>query len=500
MENPYVVAGLADFEPLPQGGDQYTESFTRKNEALVLRADGQSVVVGLTDPDNAAVRRSLEQYHRAHAPKASVRFVRIERNELLLHLGRRNRNGDLARNAPADTPPDDGVYLDRIANDAPIVNLVNSLVLQAWNDGASDIHFDAQEHGMQVRFRVDGVLLPVETIRRDWQMAVASRIKVMAQLNIMERRLPQDGRCAVQLDNRTYDIRVSIIPSIHGESIVLRLLPGDGGKADLGTLGFSPADAQRLRDMLGRPHGLFLATGPTGSGKTTTLHALLRGLPVDTLKIITLEDPVEYQLAGITQVQTNEAIGLGFDACLRRVLRQDPDVIMVGEIRDHATAELAVRASLTGHLVVSSLHTNTALDAVVRLVDLGVEPYLLGAVLRGVLGQRLVRKLCPKCRSLREAPDAERPLLSAIGLESTESWYPVGCRECRGTGYAGRTLCYELILPDRAFLERIATDPTALSPQDCLGLAGHVPLYRHAAALLDHGVTSIAEIARVVYS
>jgi type II secretory ATPase GspE/PulE/Tfp pilus assembly ATPase PilB-like protein len=500
MSQEAPLAVLAEFEPLPQGEEQYTEAFTRNNGALVLRCAARSVTVGMTDPGLAALRRTIEQYHRSRQPGWELRFMRIERNEFLLHLGRRGREGGSPAIAAGDAPADDGLFLDRIANDAPIVNLVNSLVLQAWNEGASDIHLDAQADGMAVRFRVDGALRAVETIRRDWQIAVASRIKVMAQLNMLERRLPQDGRCSVRLGGRSYDIRVSVLPSIHGESIVLRLLPGEGGAADLGALGFGSGDDARLRGLLERPHGLFLVTGPTGSGKTTTLHAMLRGLPLETLKVITLEDPVEYQIAGITQVQVNEAIGLGFDACLRRVLRQDPDVVMVGEIRDQATAELAVRASLTGHLVVSSLHTNSALDAVARLANLGVEPYLLGAVLRGMLGQRLVRRLCPACRTAGELPEADRRILGSVGVAAHLAGFPVGCRDCRGTGYAGRTLCYELIVPDKDFLERVVRDPQGMGADDCRRLPGFRPLASQAGELLGAGTTSVSEILRTVYA
>lgn len=496
------LVSLEHYQPLPAEAGQYSAAFIQNNEAIVLNQDENSILIGVVDAADSELRLRIESYHAVQHPGRKTRFSRVERNELLLYLGKRNR-GESSTAGFGDSGSDDGVYLDRIANDAPVVNLVNSLILQAFNEGASDIHLDAAAEALLVRFRVDGVLRLVETLGRELRTAVSSRIKVMAQLNIMERRLPQDGRCSVTVSGRSFDLRVSILPSIHGESVVLRLLHKDGDVGGLTSLGFDADDLLRLERLLTQPHGLFLATGPTGSGKTTSLHGMIRTLPSRELKIITLEDPVEYQIDGITQVQINEDIGLGFETTLRRVLRQDPDVIMVGEIRDHATASLAVRAALTGHLVLSSLHTNSAIESVTRLVDLGVEPYLLAAVLRGALGQRLVRRLCPHCRTPM-SPSKEKDLnLDAVGVPKAARatiMEPAGCDQCRDSGYQGRGLVYELLVPDEEFKDAIANRRIAAMIHRGPDIKGFRPMPQHATQLLVSGTTSLDEIRRVFFA
>ena len=333
--------------------------------------------------------------------------------------------------------------LDRIANDAPVVNLVNSLVIDGIRARASDIHIEGFSDATVVRYRVDGRLRTVHRLEADRFAAVASRVKIMANLNIMERRLPQDGRLTVHLDEDVVDVRVSIVPISAGESIVLRLFPTKRGPLGLEELGLEPEGIARLRRMATLPNGLVLVTGPTGSGKTTTLNAVLREVRSDALKIITIEDPVEYVTDGIDQIQTNERIGLTFESILRRVLRQDPDVIMVGEVRDTPTAELAIRAALTGHLVLSTLHTRDSVSAVTRLADMGVEPYLIAAVLRCVLAQRLVRRLCPACRQSTRPTKAQRETWRALGLEAGSLFRAKGCKACQGTGFRGRVAIFE---------------------------------------------------------
>lgn len=495
----WPTAAIQDFHPLPPADLQYTNTFIQNNEALVL-STGERYVVGMVDPGRSQLRRQIEAFHRAKGHSQAIEYVKIDKNDLYLFLGKQDRGQASSVNDTAAGLENDGVYLDRIANDAPVVNLVSSLILQAYNEGVSDIHFDAQPDGLVVRFRIDGVLRQVEMIKKDTQMAVSSRIKVMAQLNIMERRLPQDGRCSVQLSGNSYDIRVSVLPTIHGESIVMRLLQKDKEATALGALGFTVDDIARMRGLIGQPHGLLLITGPTGSGKTTSLHALLKELPTEALKIITLEDPVEYQMSGISQVQINESIGLSFEACLRRVLRQDPDVIMVGEIRDHDTAELAIRAGLTGHFVVSSLHTNSAIDAITRLTNLGVEPFLVSAVLRGVIGQRLVRRLCPHCRKEAALEAGDIAFLDQYQMGMRSAWFPVGCEACHGSGYAGRTLVYEVLVPNLQLLRRIETHSSEISVQNCQDLTGFNPMSECALRLVQTAVTSVAEVKRVLYT
>ena len=318
------------------------------------------------------------------------------------------------------------------ANDAPIIRMLNALLTQAAKDGASDIHIEPYERSSTVRFRVDGTLREVVQPNKALHAALISRLKIMAELDIAEKRLPQDGRISLRIGGRAIDVRVSTLPSAHGERAVLRLLDKTESKFTLESLGMSGDVLARFDQLIAQPHGIVLVTGPTGSGKTTTLYASLGRIDTSTTNVLTVEDPVEYELPGIGQTQVNARIELTFAKALRAILRQDPDVIMIGEIRDYETAQIAIQASLTGHLVLATLHTNDAPSAVTRLTDFGVEPYLLSSSLLGVLAQRLVRKLCPVCK----AADAQG------------RWHPVGCAACDHTGYKGRTGVYELMVAD----------------------------------------------------
>jgi general secretion pathway protein E len=331
-----------------------------------------------------------------------------------------------------------------MASEAPVVRLVNLLIEGAITRDASDVHIEPSEDTLRVRYRIDGLLYDQEAPPRGLQAALTSRIKIMAELNIAERRLPQDGRIRVTSQGRRVDIRVSTLPTIHGESIVMRLLDRSSVFLPFDRLGLVPRVAEAFDGLIHRPHGIVLVTGPTGSGKTTTLYAALDKINRADLKIITVEDPVEYQLKGVNQIPVRPKIGLSFASGLRHIVRQDPDVIMVGEIRDLETAEIAIQAALTGHLVFSTLHTNDAPGAVTRLQDMGCEPYLVCSVLGGVLAQRLVRRICRACR----APDHPDPAdLLGIGVTDAtgvELFRGKGCDDCRGTGYRGRTGIYEL--------------------------------------------------------
>src|SRR5512137_406074 len=320
------------------------------------------------------------------------------------------------------------------SNDAPIIRMLNALLTQAVKDGASDIHIEPYERSSAVRFRVDGSLREVVQPNRALHAALISRLKIMAELDIAEKRLPQDGRISLRIGGRAIDVRVSTLPSSHGERAVLRLLDKTESKFTLESLGMDGDVLSRFDRLIQQPHGIVLVTGPTGSGKTTTLYASLGRVDTATTNVLTVEDPVEYELSGIGQTQVNPKIELTFATALRAILRQDPDVIMIGEIRDHETAQIAIQASLTGHLVLATVHTNDAPSSVTRLIDMGVEPFLLSSSLLGVLAQRLVRKLCPACKRQDEAG----------------RWHPVGCPECSQTGYKGRTGVYELMRVDEA--------------------------------------------------
>jgi general secretion pathway protein E len=394
-------------------------------------------------------------------------------------------------------PEDDVNHLRDMAFEAPVVRLVNLLVENAISMESSDIHIEPFEDALRIRYRIDGLLYDQETPPRRLQAAVTSRIKIMAEMNIAERRLPQDGRIRVTLQGRRVDIRVSTVPTVHGESIVMRLLDRSSVFLPLERLGFSPATRQRFESLIKRPHGIFLVTGPTGSGKTTTLYAALDKINSADRKILTVEDPVEYQLKGVNQIAVKPKIGLTFANGLRHIVRQDPDVILVGEIRDLETAEISIQAALTGHLVFSTLHTNDAPAAITRLQDMGVEPYLVASVLEGVLAQRLVRRICAACRT----PDVPSPAdLEALGLEispDTLLYRGKGCDDCRGTGYRGRTGIYELFVITEDVRSLILRRASSREIRHLAIEAGMTTLRTDGWQKAREGVTTIEEVLRV---
>lgn len=380
-------------------------------------------------------------------------------------------------------------------DDAPIIRLINALFTQALRENASDIHIEPFETRSLVRFRVDGVLRDVIEPQRSLHAAIVSRIKVMAQLDIAEKRLPQDGRITLRIAGRAVDVRVSSLPTGHGERVVLRLLDKQAGVLDLENLGMQSQTLTELDALIRQPHGIMLVTGPTGSGKTTTLYAALSRLDTERLNIMTVEDPIEYDLDGVGQTQVNPRIELSFARALRSMLRQDPDVVMIGEIRDLETAQIAVQASLTGHLVLATLHTNDAVGAVARLVDMGVEQFLLASSLIGILAQRLVRKLCPQCKRAH-APDATECAL--LGRAVATIYSAVGCVDCNQTGYRGRTGIYELISVDEDLRRQIHDGSSEQALRD------YAKNMRHMRSLRDdgmrwvaQGVTTLEEVLRV---
>lgn len=382
------------------------------------------------------------------------------------------------------------------ADEAPVIKLVNALLTQAIRENASDIHLEAHEGRSVVRLRVDGVLRDIVEPQRALHAALVSRVKIMANLDIAEKRLPQDGRISVRIGDHSFDIRVSCLPTQHGERVVLRLLEKNASRLDIEQLGMNAGLRERFDTLIRRPHGIILVTGPTGSGKTTTLYASLLRLDRTRLNILTVEDPVEYDLAGIGQMQVNPRIGLTFAGGLRSILRQDPDVILVGEIRDLETAEIAIQASLTGHLVLATLHTNTAIGAVTRLVDMGVEAFLVSSSLLGVLSQRLVRRLCTHCRQRYEPSERERILLGMPADGPASLYRPGGCAACDRTGYRGRTGIYELVIVDddlRGMIHERASESEMLR-----NARRHSPaLARDGYDKVLSGETSIEEVLRV---
>jgi general secretion pathway protein E len=390
-------------------------------------------------------------------------------------------------------------HLRDLASEAPIIRLVNVLISRVTDMRASDIHLEPFEDGLHVRYRVDGVMQVAETIEPRLAPAVVSRMKLLAQLDIAERRLPQDGRIKTRVKGREIDLRVSSVPTVHGESVVLRVLDRASMRFGLVDLGFSEDTLRGFEELLARPHGIVLVTGPTGSGKTTTLYGALSKLDSKTQKIITVEDPVEYQLDGINQIHVHPQIGLTFASALRSILRQDPDIIMIGEMRDGETAQIAVQSALTGHLVLSTLHTNTAAAAVIRMKDMGVEGYLITSTVDGVLSQRLVRRLCPNCRRPVTLPPQ---VIADTGLArylpaGQEVFSAPGCPECRNTGYLGRTSIHELLVVDEAMRHAIMRGADAAELHNLARKSGLITLYEDGLRKVAAGVTSLEEILRV---
>ncbi|MBO7708469.1 MAG: type II/IV secretion system protein [Thermoguttaceae bacterium] len=388
-----------------------------------------------------------------------------------------------------------------MAQEATVVRLVNDILTEAVESGTSDIHIEAQESGMKIRYRIDGVLqtqpMPPEINR--FQSAIVSRLKIMARLNIAEKRIPQDGRIKIRVSDRAVDIRLSIIPMLHGEGIVMRILDKDRMNFPLRGIGMDTDIYEMFGQLIKLPHGIILVTGPTGSGKTTTLYSALNEIKSDDTKIITTEDPIEYQLDGINQIQVNTKVGLTFAASLRAILRHDPDVVLVGEIRDFETAENAIQASLTGHLVFSTLHTNDAAGAYTRMIDMGIEPFLVSTTVEGIMAQRLVRRLCPHCKEPYIPTPDEVPSDFPMErlLDSKEKIFrPVGCRQCRQTGYAGRAALYELLIPNDEIRRLAGQKAPSNEIKKIARAAGMDTLRDNGWKKVLNGFTSIDEVVR----
>jgi general secretion pathway protein E len=389
--------------------------------------------------------------------------------------------------------------LQALASQAPVIKLVNVLILEALRARASDIHLEATADGLRVRYRVDGVLQEISHPPRQYQAAVISRVKIMAGLNIAERRLAQDGRIGLRLSDRELDMRVSITPTLHGESVVLRILDRSTAVRDLAELGMPPRLLDSFEHLIQQPHGIILVTGPTGSGKTTTLYGAVRRLNSAGVKIVTVEDPVEYQIDGVTQIPINPKVGLTFGAALRSILRHDPDILMVGEMRDRETADIAIQAALTGHLVFSTLHTNDAPSGITRMIDMGIEPYLISATVLGIAAQRLVRVVCDSCGAVIRPADemirqagADQP-----DIPKRQFRRGAGCEACAGTGYRGRTGLYELLVMSDELRSRLVGGASLADLRATAIGHGMEPLRRAGWAKACAGITTLEEVLRV---
>ena len=493
------VAG-ADRYPTaePLFADRLSARFLRQARALPVALEADTLVLAVADP--------LDAFTPAAVAAATGQRIRTEIAvpiELDAALNRLYPDKEVAAEPDAAEAPleDDTERLKDLASEAPVIRLVNQLITRAVETQASDIHIEPFEDRLRVRYRYDGLLQEADSPPPRLAAAITSRIKIMARLDIGERRLPQDGRIKLAVRGQDVDFRVSTIPSLHGETVVLRILDRSAVVLDYAKLGLAPAVVRKFGAGLELPNGIVLVTGPTGSGKTTTLYTGLLALNAVTRKIVTVEDPIEYQLRGINQIQVHAQIGLSFAALLRSILRQDPDVIMVGEIRDPETAQIAVQAALTGHLVLSTLHTNSAAAAVTRLRDMGVEDYLMTAVLRGVLAQRLVRRLCPACRrAAPAAPEMVRRFRLDQRCDGSDImlYHPVGCPACRQTGYRGRAAIAEF-LELNPEIERLIFARADHSGIEQAAVAGGMePMLDAGIAAALAGETTIEEVVRSV--
>ncbi|WP_033341359.1 GspE/PulE family protein [Catenuloplanes japonicus] len=469
-----------------------------RHRVIGIAIDGNELIVGVTDPADVValddVRASTGMVVRP------VVVARTEVRKIIEKLQREENDlGDMAESLRVEQAPSMASF-SQGDDDAPIVRYVNSLIEQAIQNRASDLHLEPSETDLRVRYRIDGVLHEVDTVPQAVQSALISRLKIMSNVDITERRIPQNGRITMQLNNRKVDLRTATLPTVWGEKIVLRVLDTGGINLDLAGFGFTEDNYERFSGSFGKPHGMLLVTGPTGSGKSTTLYATLAKISKPTVNIITVEDPVEYRLPGINQVQVNIKAGLTFAAVLPAILRSDPDVVLIGEIRDPITAQFAVEAALTGHLVLSTLHTNDAPSAIVRLTEMGIEPFLVGSSVDCVLAQRLARRLCDWCKTEYEPPDAE---LEAARWPFDQwdppanLWKPVGCRTCAGTGYKGRLAVHE-VMPVTEEIEKLAVARAPASDiHEVAQAQGMFDLRIDGLLKAANGQTSISEVLRV---
>jgi general secretion pathway protein E len=481
--------------------------FARRYRVLPLKVDDGSIVVATTDPLETAalddLRLLLGMPVKSVLTSAMSLMSCLNRayDEAASPTGAEQVMEDIAASENLDKIAhelDEPQDLLDATDEAPIIRLVNSVLFQAVRQRASDIHFESFERGLVIRYRIDGVLYPILTPPKHLQSSIIARLKIMAGLNIAEKRLPQDGRFAIRTAGKDVDLRVSVLPTSHGERVVLRLLEKENRLLNLSEMGFSPERLRTIQQLIHLTHGILLVTGPTGSGKTTTLYAALSEINAPDKNIITVEDPVEYQLLGIGQMQVNPKINLTFAAGLRSILRQDPDVIMIGEIRDRETAEIAIHASLTGHLVFSTLHTNDAASAATRLIDMGIEPFLVASSVVAVLAQRLIRKVCPDCKQAYHPDDEELIRLGVVPGKSKPTFFRgAGCPACTQTGYRGRTGIHELLVLDDEIRRLIGNKADAAAIRQVAVSRGMILLKEEAAEKIFAGITTTEEVMRM---
>jgi len=492
---------IRELPKVPLVLNEISSRFLKENRVVPVELRNDTLEVIMDDPSRSDIVEALE-----YATGTRIIAYQGDHDEITDYLekfyGRENTINRIIEDIDQLTYEDiseeeeDIGHLKDLASEAPIIKLVNLIITRAIENRASDIHLEPYEDELKVRYRIDGVLHEVESTPRRLQSAIISRIKIMAKLNIAERRLPQDGKIKLKVLGKDIDMRISTIPVLHGESVVIRLLDRESIVIDLEQLGFPSDTLQGFNKIISLPNGIMLVTGPTGSGKTTTLYGALDKINSPEKKIITVEDPVEYQLKGVNQIQVKPQIGLNFANTLRHIVRQDPDIIMIGEIRDLETAEIAIQSSLTGHLVFSTLHTNDAPSAITRLIDMGVESYLLASTLRGILAQRLVRVICPECREVDRETILEERLILGIP-EDTTLYRGMGCEHCAGTGFYGRTGIFELLTVDDGIRRLISVGVDSNELRRQARSSGMRTLSEDGARKVMEGVTTISEVIRV---
>lgn len=471
------------------------EELARKYQLLPLKKTNDKLLVAMVDPlDYFAIDDlRLSTGFRIEPAIAKRHEIQVALNR---YYGMQKSIDKMLEDMPLNED-DEGFLEAQQSDDSPVAKMVNQLLSQALQVGASDIHIDPHEHETVIRLRVDGVLRTERTLPKNMNNVLVSRIKIMSKLNIAEKRLPQDGRFKMDIDMRSIDLRVSILPTVFGEKVVMRLL--DTGNVVLGIekLGFSERNEANFRKMISNAYGIILVTGPTGSGKSTTLYTALQKLNTDEVNIITVEDPVEYQIRGINQVQVKANIGMTFAAGLRSILRQDPDIIMLGEIRDTETAEIALRSALTGHLVLSTLHTNDSVSAVSRLMDMGIEPFLVSSAVTGVVAQRLVRKVCQNCASPYEPTNEERVQFQSRGIDTNQLKKGTGCSTCNNSGYRGRMAIHETLVIDDELRNMITQKMQDSNYRKYVNTKGFVSMFEDGLQKAAQGLTTLEEVYRV---
>ncbi|EIJ35956.1 type II secretion system ATPase GspE [Thiothrix nivea] len=497
------LAVTKDYPSIPVENPGIAINYMRTAEIVPVQAEDERLVVAMSNPQDEFARQAI---HMASGKlvepvlglpsEIRANIERLYGNE----AGKKDMGDDEFEITSHDDHADDIEHLKDMASEAPVIRLVNQIMTNAMSQRASDIHIEPFESHLKVRYRIDGVIHEVDSPPPQLTAAIISRLKLMARLNIAERRLPQDGRIQLRAQGKEIDMRVSTVPTMHGESVVMRLLDKHSVKLDLNTLGFSDDNLRKIQEQLDAPHGVILVTGPTGSGKTTTLYSALTQLNTPENKVLTVEDPVEYELEGINQIQANPKIGLTFADALRSIVRQDPDVIMIGEMRDVETARIAIQSALTGHLVLSTLHTNDAASGITRLLDMGIEDYLLTSTVNGILAQRLVRRLCPQCREPHPVlPEIEEEL----GLRRYQPegdmrlWHAKGCNACGNSGYKGRSAIHEILVMDDPIRRLILKHEDAGVLQEQARKGGMRTMYEDGLLKALKGVTTLEEVLRV---